>query len=74
MIAVCRLCDPLVVAIVVTGLVMIAAGVLVVALTYIVGHVLVAAVGIHIAYETFLLAAVWAGEFLLTAPRYVRGL
>ena len=71
MVAGCRLCGPLVVAIVVTGLVMIAAGVLVVALTYIVAHILVPVVSIHIAYETFLLAALRAGELLLTFTGYL---
>ena len=70
----CRLCDPLVVSIVIAGLVMISAGMLVITLTYLISHILVAVVSIHIAYETFLLAAVWAGGLLLTTACHARGL
>jgi hypothetical protein len=70
----CRFCDPLIVAIVVAGLVMIAAGMLVVTLTHLISLILVAVVSIHIAYETFLLAAVWAGGLLLTTACHARGL
>ena len=61
-----RLTRPLVVMIVLAGLIVVAAGVLVVALTHIVGHILVSVVGIYIAHKAFFLAAVRAGELLLT--------
>ena len=57
---------PLVVVIVFAGLIVIAAGVLVVALANIVCYIPVSVMGIHIANETFLLAAIGAGELLLT--------
>ena len=61
-----RLMRPLVVVILFAGLIVITTGVLVVALAHVVGHILVSVMGIHIANETFLLAAVRAGELLLT--------
>ena len=53
---------------------MISAGMLVITLTYLISHILVAIVSIHIAYETFLLTAVWAGGLLLTTACHARGL
>ena len=52
-----RLMCPLVVTIVFAGLIVIATGMLVVALAHVVCHILVSVVGIHIAHETFLFAA-----------------
>jgi hypothetical protein len=60
---------PLVVVIVFGGLIVVAAGVLMVALPNIVGYILIPVVGIHISHETFLLATVRAGELLLTSAR-----
>ena len=54
--------------------VVVTAGVLMVALAHIVGHIAMAVVSIHIAYETFLLAAMRAGELLLTTSRQLAGL
>ena len=58
------LARPLVVAVVLGGFVVVAAGVLVVAFAYRVGHVLVAVLGVDIAHETLPFAAVRTGELL----------
>ena len=53
---------PLVVTVVVAGLIVVAAGVLVVALAHAVGHVLVAVLGVDIAHEAFLLSTMRTAE------------
>ena len=61
-----RLMRPLVVMIVFAGFIVIAAGVLMVALAHLISHILTAILCIHIAYEALRLSTMRAGELLLT--------
>ena len=55
------------------GLVVVAAGVLVVALAHLVRHVAEGVLRIDVAHEALLLAARWAGGLLLPPPRQLPG-
>ena len=67
------LARPLVVAIILPRLIVVATGVLVVALAYVVGHIAIVVVRVDVTHETFLLAAVRAGELSLAASRQAAG-
>ena len=64
-----RFLCPLVIVIILAGFVMIAPGMLVVALANFIGHIAKAVLRIYVTHETLLLATMWAGELLLTLTR-----